>query len=338
VRNTRGRQNRTQQGNVHALADDQTPDTTQSNCSEVNTFNLNSSIPILNSTSCLPNLCTTELLSSSSNTNYPSPITLNYPSGDGYHDNPRSRLSPNPLYQALGINNTSTTQLNLTNDKIEVQPFINGKQMSFELDTGSAISVMNFKDFKSLFTGQSERLRLRPTSLVLKTYSGELIKPLGFLWIYVSMTKGDRGKCVRLYVVDKGANPLFGRSWLRALFGNRFLKPFNLESEHYSPLCKPTGSAIPQSPVGMLTTDAKDKVNVLINQYTDLFDGSLGKLKGVKGKLYVHKDVKPTFCKARSVPFTLEQPVSKEIDRLVKIDAAYFVPWSEWATPAVPVF
>ena len=70
---------------------------------------------------------------------------------------------------------------------------------------------------------------------------------------------------------------------------------------------------------------------------TPPLNGKLGLLKGVKGKLYVDENVKPVFCKARPLPFTLEKPVGDEIDRLVKMDVAYFVPWSDWATPAVPI-
>ena len=45
----------------------------------------------------------------------------------------------------------------------------------------------------------------------------------------------------------------------------------------------------------------------------------------------------PTFCKARPVPYALQEKVNDEIDRLIK--AGVFVPvkCSKWTAPLMPI-
>ncbi|KAG8240269.1 hypothetical protein J437_LFUL015339 [Ladona fulva] len=71
--------------------------------------------------------------------------------------------------------------------------------------------------------------------------------------------------------------------------------------------------------VGGIKSTMDMKVKSLVDEFSDLFDGSLGKIKGVKASLTFSKD--KTFKKfwpARKVPFALEEKVSMELDRLDK--------------------
>ena len=223
-------------------------------------------------------------------------------------------------------------------DSIFVTPKVNGRPIKMELDTGSSVSIMNVSDYHKFFPG--EHRRLRRSAVVLKTYTGQQIKPVGVTWVNVSMNNCDE-KCVRLYVVETGANPLFGRSWLKTFYGNNvfhIINGNNTVNKHAVEL--PAVMKVPTKSVLSHTNSVSTESNVinqLLNDFHCLFDGKLGLLNGVKGKLYIDEGMKPIFCKARPLPFTLEQPVSREIDRLVKMGVAYFVPWSDWATPVVPV-
>ena len=231
-------------------------------------------------------------------------------------------------------------------ESIYVTPMINGKPVKMELDTGSAVSIMNLEDYRKYFPGGDGRLRR--SALVLRTYTGEQVRPIGVAWVYVGMNKTDQRKCVRLYVVNKGSNPLFGRSWLKALYGNDFLRiDTSYDTVSDSTLIDPHQEtnfpntspilSIGEGTDPVTLSKRKGFVNKILENYSNLFDGSLGKLNNIQGKLYVDKEAKPVFCKARPVPFTQEEAVNREIDRLVEMGVGYFVPYSDWATPAVPV-
>ena len=40
----------------------------------------------------------------------------------------------------------------------------------------------------------------------------------------------------------------------------------------------------------------------LLDQYSEVFDNSLGTMKGAKANIYLKDDVEPKFCKPRPVP------------------------------------
>ena len=69
----------------------------------------------------------------------------------------------------------------------------------------------------------------------------------------------------------------------------------------------------------------------------EVFQQGLGKIKGIEAKLHVDTQAKPLYFKACSVPFALGQKVKQELERLENQDVITPVPFSEWATPIVPV-
>lgn len=50
-----------------------------------------------------------------------------------------------------------------------------------KLDTGSALSIISYKDYKDHF----DKLKLNCTLVILKTYTGEKIAPIGKLKVRV---------------------------------------------------------------------------------------------------------------------------------------------------------
>ena len=77
-----------------------------------------------------------------------------------------------------------------------------------ELDTGSAVSVINKQQFDEYFP----EMKTRYTSVILKTYSGEEISPLGIVDIDVEYN--GQQHTFPLFVVKNGGPALFGRQWL----------------------------------------------------------------------------------------------------------------------------
>ena len=81
--------------------------------------------------------------------------------------------------------------------------------MVIKLDTGAAVSVILEKIFKKKF----QSVKMKPSDIVLKTYTGEKIKPVGVADVDVKYQK--QHKNLKLYVVRKAGVTRFGRGWLK---------------------------------------------------------------------------------------------------------------------------
>ena len=80
-----------------------------------------------------------------------------------------------------------------------------------------------------------------------------------------------------------------------------------------------------------------DPLHSLLEQHTQLFQATLGTMKGFKAKFYVDETVPPKFCKACSVAYAMRTKVEKELERLTKEGIIEPVQYAEWAAPIVPV-
>ena len=75
----------------------------------------------------------------------------------------------------------------------------------------------------------------------------------------------------------------------------------------------------------------------VLRRHPEVFKDELGTLKGYQAKIYVDPAVKPRFCKARSVPYSMRSLVEDELDRLVQQGIIEPVQFADWAAPIVPV-
>ena len=72
-----------------------------------------------------------------------------------------------------------------------------------------------------------------------------------------------------------------------------------------------------------------------IQNHPSVFKPGLGTVKGITAKLEMKPDARPKFCKARPVPYALQQAVEAEYNRLESEGIVERVEFSEWATPMV---
>ena len=179
---------------------------------------------------------------------------------------------------------------------------INGKTVTMEIDTGSSVTLLNRKDFEKV-GGRTETLQ--PATVVLKSYTGNVIKCFGESEMKV--TVGNQVNKLNIRVVDGPS--LLGRDMM-----TKFLLPW-------------------QNIFSIIPTTAED----IMRQYPALFDAStVGKLKGVQVQLRVSDD-NPVFMKSRVVPFAIRQRYEEALQKLVQEDIIEKVEHSDWASPAVPV-
>lgn len=177
--------------------------------------------------------------------------------------------------------------------------------MRMEIDTGSAVSLISDAVYKKNF----QNIPLKPSSLILKTYTGEPVRTKGMIRVTVQ-GKGQKAE-LTLHVVKGNFPSLLDRSWLEEI---------KLDWPAVHRLCKEdTG----------LTT--------VLNRYPDMFKEELGNMKDIIVKLNIKPDSHPKFLKARPVPYAIRPKIEAELESLVKSRVLEPVSRSEWATPIVLV-
>ena len=206
-------------------------------------------------------------------------------------------------------------EVNNVSDKdhvIWVNPEVQGRVIKVELDTGSAVSVLPYKQYKKHFG----HVKLAKSLVTLKTYTGQKITPRGEMKCNVKF-RGQE-KELTLQVVETPGPALFGRNWLSQIQLNwGEIKALKLS----------------KTPQGVM----QQKVDQLLQQYESVFSERVGTLKGHKADLKVEEGCQPSFHKPRQVPYALRPKVEAELTRLEKDGILSKVEYSEWATPIVPV-
>ena len=76
---------------------------------------------------------------------------------------------------------------NKGNEAMYVSPRVNGKKMSMQIDTGSARSIITLTEFKDKFPEQP----LKNTSVMFKTYTGQLVRPTGKFTAKVKLQRSE---------------------------------------------------------------------------------------------------------------------------------------------------
>ena len=193
---------------------------------------------------------------------------------------------------------------------INVQVNINGKSISFQLDTGASLTVITKKDFDAV-TGGS--VSLQPCHKCLTTYTGDNVPVIGECMVHVSYN----GQSVKLplLVVEGNGPPLLGRNWLVDLkldWGSIF--------------------SVNKARESSFSFASIDKV---VSENECVF-GSSGLLNDRTVKISI-KDTNPRYCKARVPPYAMRDKIENELSRLESNGIIKKVDYSDWATPIVPV-
>lgn len=196
---------------------------------------------------------------------------------------------------------------------IWLKPKVNGVPLKMELDTGSALSIISFKDYNENFP----KLKLKHTNVKLRTCTGERVTPLGKLKVNV---KYENQRCnLELYVLRDGGVPLFGRQWLRHIHLNwHEIKAMKIAK-------KQNGQC------------ADERLTQILEKHAQVFNEGIGTLRHIKARIELKDNAKPRFHKARPFPYSLRPKVDAELQHLVDQGILSKVDWSEWATPIVPV-
>lgn len=190
--------------------------------------------------------------------------------------------------------------------------------ISFEIDTGAAVSVISELFYKEHF----QHIKLNPTNLVLNSYTHEKIMPLGYLSVdvkYQGLTQQ-----LPLYVIPNGSNPLLGRDWIK------YLKLLISVTD------KNTMSFVSNSHC-LSNSSVSDIVSDLFKEYSNVFTDKIGEYTGEPARLVLKDGASPKFYKPRPIPFSLKEKVERELNNLVDQNIISLVFSSAYGTPIVPV-
>ena len=187
---------------------------------------------------------------------------------------------------------------------IEVEVKVDDCLITMEVDTGASMSLMPVSTFKTLWP----RRGLQQSDVRLRTYSKNPIPVVGSCVVVVEYN-GQTASQMLLVIVEGSGPTLMGRNWLEKI---------RLDWRQIHHVYTPS-------------------LNVVLDSYPAVFLGGLGTLQGFKAKIYVDPNAKPSFHRARSVPYALRDKVETELQRLQEEGTIESVEMAEWAAPIVPV-
>ena len=194
-------------------------------------------------------------------------------------------------------------------EPLTVNVGMNGKNVSMEVDTGASLTVISEMTMK-----QIPHLEITPVAAKLRTYTGEVITPVGQANVNVEYEGQVK---VLTVIVTPGSGPsLLGRNWLlhTRLNWKQIFNELKLSEENESV-----------------------ELKTILDKYATVFKEELGTMKGTEVHINLKLDAKPRFCKARPVPYALKPKIDTELDCLVKEGVYVRVGYSRWAAPIVPV-
>ena len=198
------------------------------------------------------------------------------------------------------------------NPPVRVELNINNKPIVMEVDTGASVSLINVSMFNQI-KNQNDSIFL--TKSKLRTYTSEVVTPTGE--VKVNTEYKNQSLCIPVIVMKNRPN-LSGRDILKILQSNWF-ELFNIYVSEISAVYE------------------NESLKKILSDYKEIFKPELGTLKGVEITLYVDRDAKPHFCRARPAPYALKDRIEKELERLVSEDIYDAIPPSKWTAPIVPV-
>ena len=175
---------------------------------------------------------------------------------------------------------------------IYAQMLVQNKPVRFQLDTGSAVSILPLALVPDGVT-------LKPSTKVLRTYDGTKLSPAGTVMMTLVNPQTQQQHPINFEVVRADHMPLLGASAVLEL---------NLLTINESNFVRV--DAVNEGPLP--TTKS-----AILDNYAAVFDNTLGNLPGPPVHLQLDPTVQPIILPARKLPLAMEQPVKSELARLV---------------------
>ncbi|XP_049515907.1 uncharacterized protein K02A2.6-like, partial [Dermacentor silvarum] len=163
-----------------------------------------------------------------------------------------------------------------------VQAQVANKVVELKVDTGAQANLLPYCMYQRL----QPRMRMKPSSSVLRAYDGGIIKHLGI--VTTKATIGDKSADIDFFVVKKGRQAILGLHASEAL-------------------------GLFQRSVSAVTACNREQV---LREFPEVFTGT-GRLQRPY-TMVLREDSVPVVQMARRVPLSLQEPLRQELNRLLR--------------------
>eukprot|EP00794_Sanderia_malayensis_P014513 gene14513-16019_t len=187
----------------------------------------------------------------------------------------------------------------------KVEAKINEHPVTLEVDTGSAVTLIN----EATWHNSLDTPRLRPASLELKSYSHGNVPLLREFDASIKINEQRTELCAR--VVKGKARNLLGRDLLCQV-------------------------RLDWQSIFVVFIPKEKKLKTVLDDFQEVFMEETGLCKGIKAKIAMKNDATTTFRKARPLPYAKKKNIEDEVDRLEQKGIITLVQYSDWAAPVVP--
>lgn len=160
--------------------------------------------------------------------------------------------------------------------------FVGGKEVTFQIDTGSSVNMLPAR----LATN------IEPTNKVLKMWNHTQLSSLGKSTQKVWNPKNRKEYMLEFLVFKENFTPLLG------LKASEQMNLINVCTQNFDRVAQLTAGKVEDN-------------------YSDVFDGSLGTLPGIQ-HLEVDPNVKPVVMANRRIPISVRPELKSELERLVE--------------------
>nr|XP_054921419.1 uncharacterized protein LOC126519842 [Dermacentor andersoni] len=200
---------------------------------------------------------------------------------------PVARAKPKNMH-ALECSDDDSEQelyhvINANQSSYEVSVEIEGRKLNMQIDTGAAVTIVP----EQVYLSEFPHVKCEPCKMSLRTYTGEQMQLKGQCDVVVKYNN----QCMTLPVIvvknnGRKSPVLMGRNWLERL------KLDWLE-------------------IGQIAVE--DRVAVLKQKYPSVFSKKLGTIQKFEAKIVLKPGAGPVFCRARPVPFALQERVERQL-------------------------
>ncbi|XP_026563420.1 uncharacterized protein K02A2.6-like, partial [Pseudonaja textilis] len=189
--------------------------------------------------------------------------------------------------------------------KVHVEVEIEDRPCKMEVDSGSYLSMVAWREIKRLVPSM-KRHELESQTLVLKDYQGNRIPVVGTG--HFKVTFKGRTEILPLTVVERDRPSLLGLQWFA---------PLGLEV------------------TGTNHVAEADWEEQLVRDFQEVFDGNLGKYRGPPISFSLDPTIAPIRLKPRRVPFALRPKIDEQLNKLIEQGVLEATDHARWETPIV---